>query len=775
VAWALAALALAALLCFVPLFDLIGYELSLAVTPLAATAAIQLGLREVARRRGGSFSAREAADHQPLRALVAATMRALVRVVAILLIPLVVLGLNGLRVRNCNPGVGLLWYAVLPLGSAAYGALLGVALGVTVPAATRPRASLAVALLVMLVALGWSLWRLYFAPPIFVFDPLFGYFAGSLYDEHVAIPNALWWARGYHLALASAIVALAAVALDGHALALRARAMRGRRRLAALALVLSILAVVAYRLGPRFGYRHDAKTIAAALGGQRLTEHFVLHYRPDGPYGTEIGDVANELELRYARLAELLGIVPPIPVHAYLFASAAEKQALMGAGHTYIAKPWRHEIYVNHEAFPEPVLGHELAHVFGASVGDPLLGLARRGLRLDVGLIEGLAEATTWHGGALTADEVVRVLDLLGRRPALDRVMSPAFWSLPSQQAYAIAGSFCRFLMVHNGVRALLALYHAGGDRGAYPSIFGANFGALEAEWLAKVREVEIAPGTLERERDRILRPSIFHRPCARELARLIDLARSSAGAGDHARARSLYERVCTDEPDDPAHLEDLLGEALRDNAEREVRQVAARLFAHPKASASQRGAAHAALGDLAARAHREGDAAIEYAVAERAPSDEATARLYTVKRLLAERLTASSSAPRALSLALAALSQPTDAAEDYTRITRASAALPDDALLAYLAARQLHARKLDEGADDLLRRALAGPLPDARFVREAERLRADIAFRRRDFATAASRYDGLAQPSSPAATAASRIDASQWADRARFFAEHQL
>ena len=49
--WAVVALTLAGVLCFVPLFDLIGYELSLAVAPLAALASTHLGLRTVACAR----------------------------------------------------------------------------------------------------------------------------------------------------------------------------------------------------------------------------------------------------------------------------------------------------------------------------------------------------------------------------------------------------------------------------------------------------------------------------------------------------------------------------------------------------------------------------------------------------------------------------------------------------------------------------------------------------------------------------------------------------
>jgi len=56
-------------------------------------------------------------------------------------------------------------------------------------------------------------------------------------------------------------------------------------------------------------------------------------------------------------------------VRAFFFRDAAEKKRLMGAGDTYIAKPWRKEVYLQMGAYPHPVLGHELAHVVAGSFG----------------------------------------------------------------------------------------------------------------------------------------------------------------------------------------------------------------------------------------------------------------------------------------------------------------------------------------------------------------------------------------------------------------------
>src|SRR5262249_49492063 len=126
IVWALLLLLQSAVLCFVPLFDLLGYELALAIGPLAGLAALHLGLREVAHARTRlSRSARELADVRPFRTLLGLGARAWLQLLPGLLLPVVLLSLNALRVRNCNPAIGLLWYAVLPLLTAGFGACIG--------------------------------------------------------------------------------------------------------------------------------------------------------------------------------------------------------------------------------------------------------------------------------------------------------------------------------------------------------------------------------------------------------------------------------------------------------------------------------------------------------------------------------------------------------------------------------------------------------------------------------------------------------------------------
>ena len=125
------------------------------------------------------------------------------------------------------------------------------------------------------------------------------------------------------------------------------------------------------------GFAIDGEHIQRVLGGRRSTTHFDIFYpRSLPPQDVEL--LAQDHEFRYAQLCRTLKIEGPRRIRSYVFESAKQKQRLMGAGRTLIAKPWRNEIYVQRMRFPHRVLKHELAHLFAGQFGDRVFGVSVR-------------------------------------------------------------------------------------------------------------------------------------------------------------------------------------------------------------------------------------------------------------------------------------------------------------------------------------------------------------------------------------------------------------
>jgi hypothetical protein len=766
--WTLALGALAVLLCITPLFNVLAYEFCLALALAAAFAGAHLGAARVwQERHGRAPSDGQRADAHPLRTVASLYMRAVGQVWALLALPLLLVLGNALRVRNCDLAGGLGWFFMLPMLSGACGAALGLVVAIAKNYRRRVVPTL-LAIGAIIGSLAWGVWRFYAAPPIFGFDPFVGYFAGTLYDEDIAITSAFVWARLYHLSVALTFLALAALLLDGETLSLRRAAARGRGRL----LILPIIAVFATGLmvhnRARLGFQLDAGDIARALGAEKRTAHFILHYSPRGPYAKDIDAFASDDELRWTQLEKFFGQAPPPPVHAFLFDNANDKRRLMGAAQTFIAKPWRREIYLQHDGWPQTVTMHELAHVFAGQFGDRLFGIARAGLHFNVGLIEGIAVAASWSGTPLTPHQVSRLLldrHVVGPE-ALAEVMSPRFFGLNAGQAYNLAGSFVRFLVDNYGVQKMEALFHAAGSDDSYRRIYGKGFAQLRDEWQAALAREEVPPAEGAMALAWLKRPSVFHRACAHAIAAARQQAHATAAAGDRAGALAQFQALCRDEPGDAHALADALDAALAAEARPTARQLAHQIL--ERRDPVLDGKAEMALGDLALLDEDVTTAQRHYTRAAGLPSEEGTARLITAK----ETIAAWPPGPMRTALAqfLAVPPAQHDQALDLMTLRGIVDAMPERALPHYLLARQLLGKGRWAEVVAELTHATSDTLPDARFEREARRVLGQAQLRLGHFAAARALFDALAHD--PAAGTGARLEAEDW--RARVdFAEH--
>jgi hypothetical protein len=766
--WAVLLGLLAGALCFLPLFDVLGYEWCLVLAVAVSLASAQLAAtRTVAVRTARPPSAATAAAGRP-GATVARLYGANLGHAGLLLVgPLAIISANALRVRNCDFAAGLAWFAMLPLLSAAMGTALGTAIGLLWPW-QRPLAPSLLALGGVLASIGWGVWRFYSAPPIFGYDPFVGYFAGSLYDEELAISAAFGWARLYQATLAATALATVALFLDGGTLALRLR-WRGRFGLALVVLGCALFAHGLHARRARLGFVLDGDDVARALGAEKRTEHFVLHYSPNGPYAKQIALDAVDFELRWRQLERLFGAAPAAPVHAFLFDSAGQKRALMGAAHTMVAKPWRREVYLQHEGWPAQTLMHELAHVFAGRFGDPLLAISRRGLDVNVGLIEGVAVAASWAGQPLTPHQVVKVLrdaKLVDER-TLDQVMGPRFFGLNAGQAYNVAGSFCRFLLDTFGAAKLEQLYRNAGSDEAYRRTYDLEFAELRRQWLAMVDEQSVPQSEVALALDRLRHPSVFGKPCAHALALARQAAHQAAQSGDRARALLLFNQLCADDPRDVDGLVDALDATVAADARPEARAFAQRLLARADLNGILRAHAESALGDLALLDGAAIEARDHYQRALMLPADEAQSRLLTVKRLVASWPAGPSRT--AIAQLLVAPASERDSSVDLMSLRGLCDADPDRALYRYLLAKQLFARGrfADIVALYTTTPRPSEPLPDARFDREETRVLAVSRFRAGDVTEARALFDRLAHD--PEAGEGPRLDAADWVARCDF------
>lgn len=687
-----------------PLFDVPGYESALLASLLAGLGGGLVGIaagRQDARRAAGT-EPDPAPPAGPLARVVRATAAAAALTLAATTLPAWLSATIAALVGGaCSLVAGLGFYLLLPLPTALLAAAVGVAIGGRVPRRLRA-AALYGALLV--VGLAFTAAPILLGPQIFAFHHLLGWVPGPLYDEAIPLDLPLVAFRAVSVAWLAIVLGAAGALLPDPA---------PRVRPAALALLL--LGLLGVTLGHLYRTELGLETTPASLEkalGASTSGRLCRVVHPRELPKVDVRRFVASCDHHVGSLATFFDVPAPA-VTTYLYRSSQEKRRLVGAAGTQFAKPWRGELHVDPRGFPHPVLRHELAHVVARAAGRPPFGVtgALLGLVPVPALVEGAAVAAEDPAGELTLHEQAQAMLELGLLPSLPKILSPlGFGAEAPRRAYVASGSFVQWLVQTRGARAFHRAYFDADFEAAY----GAPLPALVAEWQRFLGTTPLTPRARELALRKFRRPSIFGRPCARELAERVAEADAADAAGDLAKADELRARCAALDPGDPGHLLERLELASRQGRATEAQALAQQLLAHRAIDATLRAEAHARVGDafVRARTPRAAAEAFRRALTE-APGRDLERQLQ-VKLALLE-------APALAEVALPYIAGGDEPA--LLAVARTLAERPDWAIGHYLVGRRLGQRGADRAASDHLGRSLALGLPHVSLEREALRL----------------------------------------------------
>ncbi len=555
-----------------PLFGVLGLEMSLVVALVASLMSADLGCA-IARRIATTPPRGIDRATYPVRTLFGNALATSGVTVAITLLPGVIAAFRGIVVPTCDWWFGITSYIAMPLASAALGGAMGHAIGAAIgPRRFGPAWLAQLPALIVTVA---ALWRFHGSPPVYTYNALLGYFPGNMYDEHITLELPLLWSRLEQLAWVIAVLALVAWRFDVASYRVR-RAPRpaGRRTGAPILAVLAIAVAAVLRWnGGALGFAVDAEDLEDALGGRLETAHWIIYYTPTKEIEEDLALIAEDHEFRYAQVVAQLGVEPDHKLISFYFADRDQKGRLHGSRDVEMAKPWRGEIYLEHRAFPHNSLRHEIGHAIAAEFGDPLWGIAsRRFAGIPVlaspGLVEGLAVAVDWPAGyeRLNPHEAVRVIQKLDKLPTLDTLFSLSFFSISSAHGYTTAGSFLRFLLDKYGAAKLRDVYRNGGD---FEAAYGISRDRLESEWRAMLATIEVPDSVVEAQKERFRGTSVFSRPCPHAVAKRFQQALKLLGEGKRAEAIERMRSVCRDSLLEPRYMLQLGDMLFADDGDR--------------------------------------------------------------------------------------------------------------------------------------------------------------------------------------------------------------
>lgn len=690
---------------FLPLFDGPGYESALAAGLIVPSAAAIATALELSKARVA-----------PIDALARGFSVGALLVFVAWLVTMV----HGLRVGFCDPLGGTTLFVLGPgvgaILAGAWGALAGEIAGRVTRKNRRRAAAVLLGIAGPLGSAVVSLVRFYTSPMVFAYDPFVGYFSGTLYDT-IIDPAGL---SAYRVGSAATILAVVILALHLGRDAMDKLVFRSQRRpgLLLLGAIAGLASLLSIAYGYRLGHWQTSSTITETLGGRFSSERCDVVYRRGMPREA-VELFAKDCDAHVAEQEAFLETKGPPRITAYLFTDAAEKASLMGAADTYIAKPWRREVYVQQGGYPHNVLGHEIAHVMAGSFGQGPFRIAGRlfGLLPNPGLIEGIAVAVSPHEGALSPREWAKAMKDLGLLPPLQRLFALGFLGENSGVAYTVSGAFVGFVKERYGATAVRDWY---GGR-SIEAATGTSFAELERAFHEDLDRIVLPDAARAQARARFERPGIFGRRCPHVVDACKKRADEFSSRGDDEGAIKELQEALTLDPGESQVRVSIARSLLREGKPDEGRAALEAITNDERFPRYVRDRALEEMGDLALA---EGDterAIVQYREVMSRTVDEDQLRTLEVKLEAAKN-------PLGRGAIVALLVGEEGHRPDKLHATEAlatwAATSPDDGLPEYLLGRgELGGGDFDRAAKRL-DRALTKKIGITRVAAETERLR---------------------------------------------------
>ena len=427
----------------------------------------------------------------------------------LLVIPFLISLANVLFVKNCSIGDGMVLYilAVIP------GVLFSVALAMVVGIVFEKWRKTIFTVLFILVLLHIPVVT-FFRPQIFAFNPILGFFPGFTYDETLQVTQRLLI---YRLATFAASGCLVTTAVWIWHIRFHRKERKDASQqsfpfieIAILALLVPIVLVM-LSFSDRLGFSSSQQYIRQKLVGNYKTTHFEIIYPAGSVKHEKIEQLGRLHEYYYSKLSHDLNVRSQERILSFLYSSPEEKGKLIGAGRTDIAKPWLRQIHINLTDV-EAGLKHEMAHSLAGEFGWSPLKISH-----NSGLVEGIAVAVgddVWYDEPL--DRAAALVFAAGVNPDMESLFSfSGFAKVHAGVSYALAGSFCKFLIDSFGIDRFKKLYQSGD----FVLTYNRALPSLLTDWRTILHRQQFTTNDTIKAQYFFRRSSIFGKECARVIA----------------------------------------------------------------------------------------------------------------------------------------------------------------------------------------------------------------------------------------------------------------
>ncbi len=360
----------------------------------------------------------------------------------LLFIPFIISFINSLFTGFCSFCDGVIFYILVTVVSS----FIGISIANLVYTLIKNIVSYFIFVILILFILSIAVFEIYFNPQIYLYNPVFGYFPGTIYDEGLRPDWKLFFYRLANLSYFGIIFFLFR----------RSITLTLKKKLTRLGSVI-LIAFIFYYFSPSFGFTTTHTSLKNELKFKLESKNVILH---TNKIDKEDSLLVLSGEFYYSELQKFFELKTNKKINIWLFESGESKKKLFGSENADVAKPWLYEIYVSRNDW-QRTLKHEMAHCFTAPFGSTMFRIASD---FNPALIEGAAESADGFYDDLPILYLAKTAYQRGFKINIENLFSPGFnfFNQNSSLSYIYAGSFCRYLISENGIEKFKEFYQKG-------------------------------------------------------------------------------------------------------------------------------------------------------------------------------------------------------------------------------------------------------------------------------------------------------------------------
>ena len=368
-----------------------------------------------------------------------------------LLIPFTISILKSIILGFCSFWDGLWFYLVITCPSVIIGSAIG-AMIFSIVKKFRKVSFIVLYLLILFI----PVFEIYFNPQIYLYNPLFAYFPGTIYDEGLVVDFNLFLYRIFNLLFFATILFYV----------FKWKKQSGSISISKVffSIIIIVLLFFYFIISPKFGFTTTDSSLRSHLSNQIESEHFII-LADERISKEDIKQIILNQEFYYSQLSKFFEDKPNKKFTSYIFYDRNQKKELFGSANADVSKPWLYSVYISFDGW-ESTLKHEIAHCFTAGFSRGIFKLAAG---FNPALIEGAAESADGFYDENGINYLAALAYKNNYRINIESLLNSfSFFSSVSSLSYIYSGSFVKYLISNYGVARFKILYQTNNFEKSY-------------------------------------------------------------------------------------------------------------------------------------------------------------------------------------------------------------------------------------------------------------------------------------------------------------------